>query len=206
MTRLLTLQELAAEITSAEDGDRRLIAIAGPPGSGKSTFAEQLRRQLLTKAGGCEILPMDGFHYDDAVLSARGDLARKGAPHTFDVEGLHAALVRLKREGEVAVPVFDRSLEIARAGARIIEPSVGIVLVEGNYLLLKERRWQPLHALFDLTVMLDVPVETLETRLLDRWKDLDPEALRTKMEGNDLPNGRLVREESIEADVQVVSG
>jgi hypothetical protein len=33
--------------------------------------------------------------------------------------------------------------------------------------------------------------------LPERWKDLDPEAFAFKMEENDLPNGRLVRNGSI---------
>ena len=187
---------------SAEVGGRILVAIAGPPGVGKSTFTDALRDRLnAQRPGRCEVLPMDGFHYDDLVLEARGDRPRKGAPHTFDVEGLHHMLRRLREAaGDVAVPVFDRSIEIARAGARIIGPSAGVILVEGNYLLLDDPRWAPLRDLFDLTVMLEAPFSTIEERLHERWRGLDGQALRQKLEDNDLPNARLVLERSVAAD------
>ena len=46
---------------------------------------------------------MDGYHHDDAVLRARGLLARKGAPETFDVGGLAHMLDRLRRGDEAEV-------------------------------------------------------------------------------------------------------
>ncbi|MFN3969896.1 MAG: hypothetical protein ACK4L4_00810 [Gemmobacter sp.] len=48
---------------------RVLTAIAGPPGAGKSTLAAAL---VTTLGPGARVVPMDGFHYDDAVLNARG--------------------------------------------------------------------------------------------------------------------------------------
>lgn len=140
--------------------DRSIIAIAGAPGSGKSALAERLTGELNQRqAGSTAILPMDGFHFDDGVLRELGLHARKGAPETFDVAGLVHMLTRLKRNQEprIAVPVFDRDLEIARAGARLIAQSVRGVIVDGNYLLLKQEPWSQLHPLFDLTVLVDVP-------------------------------------------------
>ena len=195
---------LVRALSAPEDGKRRIVAVAGPPGSGKSTFAERLAERL-----GAAVLPMDGYHYDDTVLNARGHRPRKGAPHTFDVGGLATTLMRLAADdgSEVAVPVFDRSIEIARAGARIIEPSARVIVVEGNYLLLDDPAWAPLREHFDATVMLDVPMPVVEARLLDRWNGfkLEGEALRAKMEENDLPNARLVAERSVPADFLVAN-
>ena len=113
---------------------RQVLAIAGAPGSGKSTLVESLAQALAGQP--VAILPMDGFHYDDAVLHAMGRRPWKGAPDTFDVGGLRSALARLRdpAEGAVAVPVFDRDLEISRGSARIIGPEVRLILAEGNYL------------------------------------------------------------------------
>jgi pantothenate kinase len=71
---------------------------------------------------------------------------RKGAPDTFDVGGLRHTLLRLKsgEEDHVAVPIFDRQLEIARAGARLIAKATRIIAVEGNYLLLRRAPWSDL--------------------------------------------------------------
>ena len=76
-----------------------------------------------------------------------------------NVFGLLHMLDRLKhnQEDEIAVPVFDRDLEISRAGARLISRSVRALVVEGNYLLLDQDPWSGLHAMFDITVAIDAP-------------------------------------------------
>lgn len=192
--------------------DRRtFLAIAGAPGSGKSTLVERLARKTAVQSDEdprVAILPMDGFHYDDSILKARGRLHRKGAPDTFDVSGLRSTLMRLAdpAEGNMAVPVFDRKLEVSRGSARIIPQSVQLVLVEGNYLLLDEDPWRSLHPMFDLKVIIDVPEEELARRLRKRWVQygLDETQIASKLDDNDLPNGRAVREKSVMADYRLV--
>lgn len=206
--RKVSLEELVGIIAARGRGGRHVTAIAGPPGAGKSTLAEALEKKLnAAEPGAAAILPMDGYHFDDRVLVPRGWRPRKGAPHTFDVGGFAAMVERLvaNREDEVAVPVFDRDLEIARAGARLIPRSVRHLLVEGNYLLLKAGPWAGLRPLFGTTVFIDVPYAVLEERLLARWHhyQLSPEELVVKMEGNDLPNVRLVLAESIEPEFRL---
>ncbi len=202
---------LLAALQKRPAGQRSMIAIAGPPGVGKSTFAEQLKTELNdSRPDCCEILAMDGFHYDDRVLHARGWRARKGAPHTFDVAGLHALIARLRTnaETEIAVPVFDRSIEIARAAAANIPQSVDIVLVEGNYLLLNAPPWSILHPLFDVTVMLQAPEPVLRQRLTERWQgqNLSPDQIAQKVEANDLANATTIIQQSRAAEFTVPSG
>jgi len=210
MTESLTLAALADALLTEEGATRRIVAIAGSPGSGKSTAAESLKARLNARRPGvADILPMDGYHFDDAVLNARGDRPRKGAPHTFDLDGFRAMLERLRADTgrDVAVPVFDRSIEIARAGGRIVEATTRIILAEGNYLLLDAPGWRDLAPLFDLTVMIEAREELLIERLTERWLGFgyEPEALIEKLEGNDLPNMRLVLQESRLADVALRS-
>lgn len=204
--RVLDLAGLADDLAAGQGRGRRLVAVAGAPGSGKSAFAEALAAALAGRVAAA-VLPMDGFHFDDMVLEARGHRPRKGAPHTFDVEGLAALLARLAADDgrDVAAPVFDRAIEIARAGARIIGPEARLILVEGNYLLLDDPAWAPLRRRFDVTVFLDVSEPVLERRLLGRWAGygLSPEAMRAKLEENDLPNARRVATGSVLADVVV---
>ena len=54
-----------------------LVFFTGTMDCGKSTLAAELAALIGT---GAKVVPMDGFHYDDAVLIARGARARKGAP------------------------------------------------------------------------------------------------------------------------------
>jgi pantothenate kinase len=113
-------------------------------------------------------------------------------------------LDRLKRnqEAEIAVPVFDRDLEIARAGARIIPRSVRHLIVEGNYLLLDRPPWPDLLPMFDTTVMIVVSEAVLRERLPTRWRGygLSPAQIAAKLDDNDLPNGRLVATHDIGAE------
>ena len=193
------IRSRAGEGPSLGNG-RFLTALAGPPGSGKSTLAEGLV-DLLGK--GAKAVPMDGFHYDDAVLLARGARGRKGAPDTFDVRGFQHLLRRLRTEDEVAIPLFDRDLEISRAGADIVTPADRLLVIEGNYLLLNEAPWPELGPLFDLTVWIDVPEAELERRLLARWAHhgKTPAEARAWIDSNDMPNIRRVTKGSRAADV-----
>lgn len=199
------LEALAREILGRAQGRRRYVfAIAGAPGSGKSTLAERLLETFERIAPGqAALMPMDGFHLDDILLNERGWRPRKGAPHTFDVDGLASALARIRAaDRPVLIPVFDRAIEIARAGAREVSPDQPVLILEGNYLLLDEAPWTGLAPLLDETLFLSVPEEVLRARLTARWVGygLDAEGIRAKLEENDLPNARLVIARSRPAD------
>ncbi|SFI88185.1 AAA family ATPase [Albimonas pacifica] len=197
--------DLAARAAALPPGRRLLAALAGPPGAGKSTAAEAVAARVTTLGQPAQAVPMDGFHYDDAVLRERGLLAMKGAPETFDVAGLAALLDRLQPMQEVAVPLFDRTLEISRAGARIVPAQTRVIVVEGNWLLLDEAPWDAIAPRFDVRALLTCPIETLRERLTRRWQDLDfpPEAIARKLDAVDLPNARRVLAGSSRADVEV---
>ena len=200
----MTPTDLAQLIRARSAGHkgRFLTALAGPPGSGKSTLAAAVVGSI---GAGAKAVPMDGFHYDDAILNARDARVRKGAPDTFDVAGFAHLLGRLRSEDEVAIPVFDRSLELSRGSAEIVGPDDRLLVVEGNYLLLNEGPWADLGRQFDLTVWIDVPEAELDRRLLDRWAHYGktPEAARAWIDGNDMPNIRRTIAGSRPADVVI---
>lgn len=181
-------------------GRRLMVAVAGPPGSGKSTLAETLVDRLGPEAA---LMPMDGFHLDDRLLEPRGLLPRKGAPETFDFDGLKTALGRVAADPSVFLPVFDRSREIAIAGAQEIGPETRIVVAEGNYLCFAEPPWSDLMPLWDLSVFLEVPEVELERRLMARWLGFgfDEETAQRKALANDIPNARRVMAEREAVDI-----
>jgi len=206
-----TIAKASAERFATLDRSRILVAIAGAPGSGKSTLAEQAVELLQTQHGRrAAIFPMDGYHYDDAVLEDIGRRPFKGAIDTFDAHGLRHMLARLKanEDDAIAVPVFDRSIEIARAGARLIAQSTEIIVCEGNYLLAKQAPWNLMKPIFDLTVFIDVDVETLRHRLEARWRGfgLSQQDIARKVEENDLPNGIFIMSNSAEPDLRLNNG
>ena len=194
----------AAIFKRAAGAQRFVVAIAGPPGSGKSTLAQRLNVVLPEDASA--VVPMDGFHFDDTVLDSRGLRPRKGAPETFDYAGFAALLKRIRAgEPEIAIPVFDRSMELSRAGASIIGSGVKFVLVEGNYLLLDEEPWSALSGLFDFSIFVDVPRGELERRLLERWRGhgKSDEDARAWIASNDLPNIERVLARRRQADLVI---
>ncbi|PRD43409.1 nucleoside/nucleotide kinase family protein [Phyllobacterium phragmitis] len=194
----------SAILSRLGEGERLLVAIAGPPGAGKSTLSEHLRDALNKGGDGpSAIVPMDGFHLDNAILDQRGLRSRKGSPPTFDCAGFEVLLKRLRMAGEdVVIPAFDRTLDLSRAGAAVVAARHRILLVEGNYLLLDEAPWSRLQPLFDLTIFLDVPFMELEQRLIQRWLEHGhtPEEAGNRALSNDIPNAELVVSSSRPAD------
>jgi pantothenate kinase len=187
------MKELHDEVARLGAG-RRLVAIAGAPGSGKSTLAAD----LVASQPGAVLVPMDGFHLDNRLLDRDGLRPHKGAAETFDAEGFVALIRRLKQGGAVVYPVFDRDRDLAVAGAGRVEAQTGLVVVEGNYLLLDRAPWNELAGLWDLSVMLDVPAGELRRRLTERWQGLgrSPAEVLAHLE-NDLANAETVAGQSL---------
>lgn len=189
--------------TPTQSGCRKIIGVVGPPGSGKSTLADALVARLNSQAKGrAALVPMDGFHMDNAQLDELGLRAVKGAPQTFDTEAFVAALRALRPAGSAGViPLFDRSLDRTVPGARAVPADTQILVVEGNYLLLSSPPWHDVAALLDASVALRPPLETLEKRLIERWRayGLSPQVAYEKTHGNDLKNAKRVIDNSAAA-------
>lgn len=192
----------------AGDGSRTLVGISGPPASGKSILAESVVHEL-NKNGTHEwptaaLLPMDGFHLDNRLLESRALLSKKGTPESFDARGFCEAVIRLKTElTETFFPKFDRQMDLSIANAIAIHPNTSIVIVEGNYLLLRSGEWSNLEGVFSTTVFVSPALDHLRQRLFDRWINygLDPKAARHRAESNDMKNAQIVLRQSREADL-----
>jgi len=212
MSSLIANRDAVISLISrtAMPAGRLLVAIAGPPGSGKSTLAEAVVAELNSGSTGplqsAALLPMDGFHLDNAILEQRHLLARKGAPETFDAQGLFELLKQVKAGGsDVSYPLFDRASDRSLMDAAVLRADTRIVVVEGNYLLLNDAPWRDLSGLFDACVFLQPSFITLQSRLLNRWLShgFSIEQALEKTQNNDLMNADYVLLNSREADLKL---
>lgn len=195
------LESLAAALDAGRSGPRRMVGVAGAPGSGKSAFCRALLEVLGPGAAG---VPMDGFHLADVTLTESGLLERKGAPETFDAWGYAALLERVRTGPAYAVyaPGFERSLEQPIAGAITVAPDDRVVLTEGNYLLLDRPEWRAVRQELDEVWFVQTDEALRRQRLLARHVEFgksEGEA-RAWVERVDEPNARLVEATRTRAD------
>ncbi len=198
-----------------EKGDRILVFLAAPPGAGKTTLSLLLEKLYHRKENSFsfQAIAMDGFHHTNDYLTShytsvdgqRRPLKDfKGKPETFHLEGLKRALEDLQTKEAVEWPIYSRTLhDIAPATLTV---QADILLVEGNYLLLKQAGWEGLADYADFTIRLSAPVDLLKERLIKRKLKggHSIEHALAHYERTDLPNHHLVANQSQKADWSLV--
>ncbi|MCC7493206.1 MAG: hypothetical protein IT204_12690 [Fimbriimonadaceae bacterium] len=197
---------------------RTLVALAGVPGAGKTTVAQQLAAAVNAAAGEPALiaLGMDGFHHPRAVLAALPDpdhaFARRGAPFTFDATALAARLQAVRdgfQRGPVGWPAFAHEVGDPVADAVTVPPTARVVLVEGNYLLYEQEGWAPVRAAFDHRWYLDTPLELALERLAARhiaaWGFTRQQAL-DRIASNDGLNAVLIAATAAGAEARIGKG
>lgn len=169
------VQKLLAHLQS--NRPRTLIALAGIPGSGKTTVATKLAAEVNARAGAGAMvaLGMDGFHFPLAILREMPDpdevIARRGSPWTFDSEGLASRLRAVRAAAgreSVGWPGFQHEIGDPVEDATTVESGVRLVLVEGLYLLLRDDGWDEVSRLFDERWFFDTPPDISMDRLANR--------------------------------------
>ena len=176
---------------------RRICAfLAAPPAAGKSTlccYLEKLSRELDGLIP-VQCVGIDGFHYyqdylDSHFIEKEGQsipLARiKGAPESYDVKKLAHLLERLNEPGQ-KWPVYDR--RIHNPVEQAVEITGGILILEGNWLLLNEAPWNTLRC--DYSIFLAAGSRSQLDRIVERkiMGGFSEAHARKVVEKNDWPN------------------
>ena len=137
----------------------------------ESTTEDGARRRPESRARAV-VVPMDGFHLSNVELERLGLADRKGALATFDGAGFVHLLARIRAGGElVYAPAYSRVLHESIGGVVPVFPDTGLVVVEGNYLLVPEAPWSRIRALCDLVVYLDVAAARRREGLVRRQRE-----------------------------------
>jgi pantothenate kinase len=175
---------------------RAVLGIAGAPASGKSTLAELLLAELeRQRPGGAVGVGMDAFHLGHRVLVRSGQTEIKGAPETFDGVGFLHLLRRIRTEtGTVYAPEFDRDIEDSLAHVVEIGPDVGLVVTEGNYLLLDAPPWADVRELLDEAWFVHLDDAERQRRMIARHRrhGHDQADAEARTLGSDERNAQLV--------------
>ncbi|CAI3931700.1 Panthothenate kinase (CoaA) (PDB:2GA8) [Commensalibacter communis] len=189
----------------AKKNKRTILAIAGAPGSGKSTVARLLHEALKEIS---MIVPMDGYHLSNKELERLGRKERKGAPDTFDVWGYKSLIERLKNQHKneiVYAPEFYRTIEEPIAGSIPVFDNIPLIITEGNYLLLSQGEWQTLASIFDERWFVTAPVAERQQRLIDRhcYFGRSTEDAKSWVKHTDEPNAQLIEQHKQNVDLDI---
>ncbi len=188
-----------------------IVAIAGPPATGKSTLAERLTEDLRAAGHIAVHCPMDGFHKPNTQLDAEGLRRVKGRIDTFDATAFAQAVARLAKGDVFWWPRYSRrSHDPVPEGTRI-EGVETVCIVEGNYILTNDEPWRSAAAHFDLRIFMDAPDGLLRQRLAQRHERGGKGESETskKIARTDMPNAKEIRKSANAADFlfrQVVDG
>ena len=159
-----------------EKKERIIVFMAAPPAVGKTTLCEFL--EYLSKQDqeliDIQALGLDGFHYhsdyinshDAIVLGEKVPMKQvKGCPETYDTEKLRQKLEQIKTE-DILWPVYDRNLhDVVEDQIKVTQD---IILIEGNWLLLKEEPWKTMQQYADYKILILAEEDMLKERLIGR--------------------------------------
>ncbi|SEO99696.1 uridine kinase [Actinacidiphila rubida] len=139
----------------------RVILVAGPSGSGKSSLAAR---------SGLPVLVLDDFYKDGddptLPLMAGGSAVDWDAPGSWNADAAVAAIAALCADGAAETPVYDLAASAATGRARLDLQGAPVFLAEGIFAAEIAERCRELGLLADALCLRGRPATTARRRFL----------------------------------------
>ncbi len=173
----MQLAELGLKIKSEID-NIRLIAIAGPSSSGKTTFTNRLKIELMARGVNPVMISIDDYYLGKAQAPKNED----GSPdlehiHALDVELFNKDILALVQGEEVTLPHFNFETGKREVGKKVRVSEDTPIMIEGIHALNEElTSLIPMHQKFKIYIAPQVqlhidnhnPISITDIRLLRR--------------------------------------
>lgn len=192
---------------------RYLISLARVPGSGKTTFANAIAKKLSTFAKTI-VLPQDGFHLYRSELALMADpkeaFQRRGAPFTFNPQAFISLISKLNdRSQTIKAPSFDHKLKDPIEDDIVIHSDVDIIIIEGNYVSLRDKYWDEIENYVDDTWFIETSKDLVRERIIRRHLDAgiaaNKEEAAARADGSDMQNALYINNKSKPTNVLILS-
>ncbi|CCH47070.1 putative uridine kinase [Wickerhamomyces ciferrii] len=195
------------------------MVLAGSPGSGKSTISRHIIEKINALYGEevAIVVTQDGFHYYRHELekfpNKEEAFKRRGAPFTFDSE-LFLKLIKVLREPIndnliITAPDFNHKVKDPQSNAIYIKPEHKIIIIEGNYVLLKDENWKEIGSLVDERWKIHVEPKIARSRIVKRHIESGISSTIEKAikrcDDNDMINAEYIRLNSCVPDLTIES-
>ncbi len=156
----------------------RLILIAGPSSSGKTTFSNRLRIALMSRGITPYTISMDDYYIDrDKILPGPDGKLDLEDINTLDIELFNEHMYKLINGEEVDVPRFDFTIARRVKGHTVKVPENSPIIIEGIHALNEQMSSSiPKHQKFKIFISPQIqvnmdnhtPISTTDLRLLRR--------------------------------------
>ena len=207
---LACYQALPDPDASRKQNKRLLIALAGPPGSGKGRIASKIAKIVNQSGVSCSVLSVDGCsqesHNDTSSISPKSpSWTFKGAAAVDLVQQIQK---QTTEQNDIKSP-FTIHVEDVEAHNLNVAGDASIVIFEGLYVLCEDLPWTRIGDMVHERWFVEVEPELARQRVVKRFLitgfEKDYEAACTRYDENDVFNAEFINRTSKGRDVTIKS-
>ena len=207
---LVCYQALPEPDASTKQDKRLLVAIAGPPGSGKGRIAAKVAKIINQSGVSCSVISIDGWcsspHHE------LDSLVPKSPPWTFNGAAAVDLVEQVRKQNTESNDFkspFALHVEDVDNHSLNAAGDASIVLFEGLYVLCEDLPWARISSLVNERWFVEIEPEVGRQRVIRRFLESgiepDLDAATTRYDENDIFNAEFVNRTSKERDVTIRS-